>query len=320
MLRLDVPFWVVYELDSGSNHKGKQMTASEARTRARSMQELGELFERTTDKDLTKSSIKSYQPRPTDVVITPFGKSGTTWTQQIFHTLRTRGDMDFDDISRVVPWIETSGRLGIDINAEQRAEPRGFKSHLEYEQLPRGAKYINVIRDPLDAAYSAYKFMEGWYLEPGAVSPEEFILARGEDASYHKHFLSWWAHRDDDDVLYLVYEHMKNDPEGTIERIATFSGIELDDELRAITLEHSSLSFMQKHKDRFDDAMLRADSEKETLPSGSDSAKVRVGKIAEFQWSKEVVELYDRLWQGHVAPITGFATYAELIKSLKGTS
>ena len=59
--------------------------------------------------------------RPTDVVITPYGKSGTTWTQQIFHTLRTGGDMDFDDISRVVPWIEMAGVLDMDINAAQKA-------------------------------------------------------------------------------------------------------------------------------------------------------------------------------------------------------
>ena len=75
--------------------------------------------------------------------------------------------MDFDDISRVVPWIETSGSLGLDINAEQVANPRGFKSHLSFDRIPKGCKYINVIRDPLDAAYSSFKFMEGWYLEPG---------------------------------------------------------------------------------------------------------------------------------------------------------
>src|SRR6187549_3056244 len=49
----------------------------------------------------------AFKPRPDDVIITPYGKCGTTWLQQVFHGLRTRGDMDFDDISRVVPWIET---------------------------------------------------------------------------------------------------------------------------------------------------------------------------------------------------------------------
>ena len=73
---------------------------------------------------------------------------------------------------------------------------------------------------------------------------------------------------------------------------------------------------MQRYKDRFDDAMLRADSEKEVLPPGSDSAKVRAGKVGEFGWSDEVVEMYDRLWQTHVEPVTGYDSYASLVKSL----
>ena len=72
----------------------------------------------------------AFKPRPDDVIIAPYGKCGTTWLQQVFHGLRTRGDMDFDDISRIVPWIETAYDLGLDLEAPQRGEPRGFKSHL----------------------------------------------------------------------------------------------------------------------------------------------------------------------------------------------
>ena len=161
------------------------------RRRAGSMVELAKIQRRMFDAEGVLASIKSYEPRPNDVVISPYGKSGTTWTQQIFHTLRTRGDMDFDDISRVVPWIEMGRRVNIDLNAEQRANPRGFKSHLEFDQLPKGARYINVIRNPLDAAYSAFKFMEGWFLEIGAVDPETFVLAGTKDARYFRHFASW---------------------------------------------------------------------------------------------------------------------------------
>ncbi len=98
--------------------------------RARSLAEWRELQGRMAKPQDFADSIKSYRPRPTDIVITPFGKCGTTWLQQTFHTLRTRGDMDFDDISRVVPWIETAKIVGLDLEAPQRAEPRGFKSHL----------------------------------------------------------------------------------------------------------------------------------------------------------------------------------------------
>lgn len=285
--------------------------------RAHSMDELRQIQGKTFDPEKVAEGIKAYQPQPTDIVITPFGKSGTTWTQQIFHTLRTRGDMDFDDISRVVPWIETSARLGIDINAPQRAAPRGFKSHLGFAEIPKGARYINVIRHPVDAAYSAFKFMEGWYLEPGAVSADEFVRAGLQDRRYYKHFVGWWQHRQDNNVLYLVYEHMKKDLPGTIEKIAAFSDITLDDELLAITLEHASLPFMQSHKDRFDDAMLRKLSEEESLPAGSDSAKVRAGKVGVHELSERLVREFDQIWVEDITPATGFDSYESLIASLE---
>jgi hypothetical protein len=46
--------------------------------------------------------------RPSDVIIASYAKCVTTWLQQMVHSLRTGGDLDFDDISRVVPWIETA--------------------------------------------------------------------------------------------------------------------------------------------------------------------------------------------------------------------
>jgi|TARA_Y100000310_G_scaffold342789_1_gene447447 hypothetical protein len=98
----------------------------------------------------------SHRLRPSDVVISPYAKCGTTWIQQIVHTLRTRGDEDYDDISRVVPWIETSSDLGIDLSAEQKAHPRAFKSHLPWGMVPKGGKYITSIRDPRDAFVSIW--------------------------------------------------------------------------------------------------------------------------------------------------------------------
>ena len=62
-----------------------------------------------------------FVPRLSDVIIAPYAKCGTTWLQQMVHSLRTGGDLDFDDISRVVPWIETAGDLGIDASQERFA-------------------------------------------------------------------------------------------------------------------------------------------------------------------------------------------------------
>ena len=257
---------------------------------------------------------------PDDVVITPYAKSGTTWLQQIVHTLRTRGDMNFDDISRVVPWIETSPALGIDLSGPQMAQPRAFKSHLDADTVPRGGKYINAIRNPGDALVSMHKFMEGWFLEPGAVSVDEFARQRfilsGE---YWKHLLSWWYRRNDEDVLYLVYEHMRKDLPGTIRSVAEFIDIPLDDELLVITEEHASLDFMLKHKDRFDDYMLRTLSEERSgLPAGSDSSKVREGQVGSRKKgiSEEVQAELDEVWRREITETIGFVSYEALIGGL----
>lgn len=266
--------------------------------------------------------------RPTDIVVSPYGKSGTTWLQQMAHTLRTRGDMDFDDISRVCPWIETSTDLGIDLEAEQKANPRIFKSHLDAHRVPADGRYIVSCRNPHDAAFSMYKFMEGWTLEPGAMSADEFVRGTfiepgkapgSSGGDYWTHLASWWARRNDPNVLFMVYEQMKEDLTGTIRKVADFMEIDLDDELLAITEEHASLAFMQQHKDRFDDQLMKRRSvEVLGLPADSDSAKVRSGQVGESRrhLGADVVAQLDRLWQEKITGPLGFTDYDAMIAAL----
>ena len=67
----------------------------------------------------------------------------------------------------------------------------------------------------------------------------------------------------------------------------------------------------------FDDAMLRARSEQEVLPPGSDSAKVRAGQIGEFEFSEGVKRRFESLWSEHLLVVTGYQTYGDLIADLK---
>ena len=283
--------------------------------RARSIAEWGQIRGQLAAPTDIPESIKSYQPRPSDIVITPFGKCGTTWLQQTFHTLRTGGDMDFDDISRVVPWIETAKVVGIDLEAPQRAQPRGFKSHLSYDAVPKGARYVVSVRDPKDALVSMYRFMEGWFLEPGAVTIENFAASWIEPGDYWKHLVGWWNVRDEPNVLVFSYEGMTADPEGHIRRLAAFCGLPLDETLLGLTLERSSLGYMLAHKDRFDDRMMRDVSEARcNLPAGSDSAKVRKGGVGghKGELPPSIAAALDVKWAELAAPATGFADYSEL--------
>src|ERR671922_1915726 len=100
---------------------------------------LAELRERrgtlASDESLRRGIL--FRPRATDILIATYPKCGTTWLQQIVHGLRTRGSMDFDEITAVVPWIELAFDVGIDLEAPQVAEPRAFKTHLSWDEVPK---------------------------------------------------------------------------------------------------------------------------------------------------------------------------------------
>src|SRR5262245_58958940 len=112
----------------------------------------------------------AFKPHPSDVLISPYAKSGTTWLQQIVHGLRTRGGMDFDEITAITPWIEIAYDIGWDLEAPQVAEPRVYKSHLDWYNIPKGARYIWSVRHPYHVLVSFYRFFEGWWFEPDSIS------------------------------------------------------------------------------------------------------------------------------------------------------
>lgn len=258
---------------------------------------------------------RNFPLQPTDVVITPYGKSGTTWLQQIVHGLRTRGDMEFDDISRVVPWLETSYDLGIDLHAPQKAHPRAFKSHLSWDDVPKGGRYIVSIRNPKDVLVSGYRFSEGWFFEPGSISLEEHArdgFLHPEKRNYWKHLRSWWGQVGEENVLLLSYEAMRGNLAATVRTVADFIGIDLDDELFDIVIEQSSLPFMLQHKDKFDDKLMREHSERVAgLPPGSDSAKVRVGEVGQhnYELTPAMSAEMDEIWREEIKASLGFPTY-----------
>lgn len=90
----------------------------------------------------------NFKPSPQDIMLSTGAKSGTTWVQQICHGLRSGGDMNFDEISLVIPCLEMAHDYGYsDLQAPQPYNPRMYKTHFWYRDTPKGAgKYIVVVR------------------------------------------------------------------------------------------------------------------------------------------------------------------------------
>ena len=294
--------------------------------RAHSIEEFGANMEALNA--IESMHYRPYAPQAGDVFITSWAKSGTTMTQQMFHQLRMAaatgaGDMDFDDISRMTPWEDTALMLDLDTNLPQRAAPRGFKSHREYERLPAGMRYVITLRDPKETFISFYRFFDGWHIERGALTLEEFFplwLGGGPGGcDYYTHLLSWWARRADPDTLLVSYRWAVKNRREMIQRLAALCEIELTEEVTALVQEYTNREFMHTHKDKFDDAMICAVMEERLgIPANSDSSKVQaVGSNSE-ELPASVVEQIDAMWDERIEPVTGHKDFASLAAELNG--
>lgn len=293
--------------------------------RARSLEEMG-INMGALHASAPQVHFRPLEPQPGDVFITSWAKSGTTLMQQMFHQIRMvattgAGDMDFDDISRMTPWEDTAFALDFDMNVAQRAAPRGFKSHREYERLPAGGRYIVTLRDPHETFVSLHRFFDGWHLEAGSVAMEDFFpawLGGGPGGcDYFTHLLSWYARRDEADTLLASYRWAAKNRAAMIQRMADFLGLALTQAQVAIVLDMTSRDFMHAHKDRFDDAMFCAVMEARIgVPAASDSSKVQaVGSDARAV-PPAIAAQIDALWAERVAPVTGHADFASLAAAI----
>jgi hypothetical protein len=97
-----------------------------------------------------------------------------------------------------------------------------------------------------------------------------------QNASYWEHLLSWWAHRDDPNVLLVFFEDLKADLRGSVRRIAAFmdqaprveeraaegassSSYSLATDEAAIddVVRLASFQYMSEHAHQFDEHVLK---------------------------------------------------------------
>ena len=258
----------------------------------------------------------------TDVFIATYPKCGTTLLQQMLHTLRTRGDMSFDEITEVVPWFESAWDIGIDPGAKQVASPRVFKTHRPADKLTDVGRFIHITRDPLSLADSFYRFFSGWAFENGSISIDEFaqkmILGGTGSWLYWHHVLTWWPRRHDENVLFLCFEDFLDNPTTIIARVAEHAGITLDPELAEMTLQHTSLDFMRAHAHKFDDHLLREHLDPILgLPPGGETHKVAPAGVQRRKLSTSVRDLFNQRWQETIGQTLNLRDYDELRRAAK---
>lgn len=276
---------------------------------------------------------RSFAIERDDIMICTYPKCGTTWMMQIMHQIRcvnaSIDGEDFGEITEVVPWDIVAHDCGVDLDAEQRARPRLYKSHESATTVRRGGRYVVVVREPCDVFNSFYEFLPAYMgIERGGVSAEEFARAifagASQSGGFGEHFLSWYDAKqaDPDNVLMLSFEDMKDDLGAVVDEISAFMGIELDAEGRELVLRRSSFEYM-KNNPKFDDHFVRNKLAKQMgLPEDS---KFTVGKVRDGggivgegarKQPAAVTDAIRAKWEAQMAP-RGFATYADFRAAIR---
>jgi len=271
-----------------------------------------------------------FNPRPDDVIIVGHRKSGTTWMQQIVHQIRTKGDESFKRIFDVVPFVPDHRVVTCsDLDADQVTNPRVFKSHDIYEDVPKiedSTRFIVTIRDPYDAEWSQVKYVWRIFGDDRDMSPEEYeaIMALDTDNDFASFIKSWWAQRDNPNVLLLPYEEMKRDLKGSIQKVAQFVlGEPLGEADLAKVLYLCSFEYMARNDEKFNVHELLSFwsklAEIEQLPVTISNVRVDGGQIGQGkQRLHETMHRHiDKRWNEAIKHTFGIESYEELYKIYK---
>jgi len=246
------------------------------------------------------------QWRDGDVVVSVPVKSGTTWTMNIVHQLRSGGDPDLEDVYVEVPWLELVPAPGVTqeqrlakFAAMPRDRRRAFKTHsgpglLPYQKPGRGRKdvrYVVVARNPDEAIASMHPFAHAhthawfdlWKLPREAFCKQDFANFYYEvgrnlfPPALFGFVAAWWPQRHSKNVLLLHFSDMKADHEGSVRKIARFLGFRPTAKQWPKILDYTSFAWMKAHEDKFE---LRTAAAVPVLDSG---AMVRRGVVGGAQ-------------------------------------
>jgi aryl sulfotransferase len=213
--------------------------------------------------------------RDGDIVISTYGKAGTTWTQQIVGQLIFNGAEDVP-VNELSPWLDLRvPPPEVKLPTIQAQTHRRFmKTHLPVDALvysPK-ARYIYIGRDGRDVLWSMYNHHlnanDAFYLAlnetPGLVG-EKIGRVTTDVRTYFNDWIEkdgypfwpfwenvsgWWGIRHLPNIHFVHFENLKRDMAGEIRRIAAFLDIPIDETRWPDILEHCSFDYMKTHADK----------------------------------------------------------------------
>ncbi|OWK61269.1 Sulfotransferase 6B1 [Lonchura striata] len=176
----------------------------------------GILYPAAISSPQTLEALKSFEARSDDVILVGYPKSGTNWLEQMVKEL---ADAKY-----------TEEEMKERINAEKKLET--FQ-RLEFGD-PGIYEILVLVRNPKDTAVSYYHFCNKLPVMPSFASWDEYFadFMNGKLAwgSYFDHLVEWNKYINNERIMTISYEELKEDPILGMKKIASFFGFSLCEE------------------------------------------------------------------------------------------
>ena len=210
--------------------------------------------------------------RPGDIFVCTPPKCGTTWMQTIVATLLFPDGNAPGPVMTIAPWFDARFEPVEDVTARLDAQRhrRSIKTHTPADGVPwfEDASYIVVGRDGRDAFMSFVNHMRNMrpdVLATLAASAVEEGIApmplpplddiHGFFAFWlatrmlFEHIGSYWARRDEPNLLFVHFDDLKADLAGGMRRVAAFLGVEIAEDRWPALVERCTFASMRARGD-----------------------------------------------------------------------
>ncbi|XP_025044566.1 sulfotransferase 6B1-like isoform X2 [Pelodiscus sinensis] len=199
-------------------------------------------------------ALERMEFRKDDVILVAYPKCGTNWVRQILNDLTSATSKKKEEASPIelVQMLEFGAPDKFQ-KIKNSSSPRVFITHLHYDNIPKAvfdikAKIVVIFRNPKDAAVSYYHFYNNNPGLPTISSWDEFFqkFMSGEVcwSSYFDHALAWNKHMDEENIMIITYEDMKENLYGGVKQIADFLGFCLPEEKIQTIAENATFESM----------------------------------------------------------------------------
>ncbi|XP_053568342.1 sulfotransferase 6B1-like [Bombina bombina] len=212
----------------------------------------GLLYPSTICSPATFQALKSFEAREDDILMAAYPKCGSNWTLQLL------GDMVKavynKDMPAMIPMLEFGAPEKYQ-KLKEESSPRILSTHFPYDDIPKTffdkkVKILAVFRNPKDTAVSFFHFYNNNPMLPNYSSWDtffqDFITGKVVWGSYFDHAIEWNKHIDDEGILIVTFEEMKQDLEAAVRKISDFYVLSLTEEQIKQIAERGTFKSMKK--------------------------------------------------------------------------